>query len=394
MKSIMAWRDAGIAVLVSLLVACGGRESQSNGQSSAAAPKVVDVGYVIVQPAQVPLTVELSGRTTAFETSEVRPQVSGLIRRQSFTEGSITHAGQTLYEIDPSLYQSTASQARANLASARANATAAQARAERYRALIQSNVISQQDLADAEAQAGQAQAAVQQAQAQLETARINLRYTNVPAPISGRIGRSLFTVGALVTANQSEPLAVIQRLDPIFVDIQQSSADLLTLRRALAANGVTPTSAEVTLTLEDGSAYEHAGTVEFAEAMVNESTGTVTLRARFANSAGLLLPGMFVRAKFAQAVNTRAFLVPQTAVARDPRGNATVLSIDVNNKVQQRPISADRAAGSNWVVTKGLAAGDKIIVEGTAKVRPGQTVRAVPAGSPQNLGQPNSSGGA
>ena len=261
--------------------------------------------------ASVPLLSELGGRTVAFETSEVRPQVNGLIRRRNFTEGSAVRQGQPLFQIDPSLYQAAVNQAAANLANARASAEAAQARAARYRPLAQIEAVSKQDYTDAAAQARQARANVAQTGAALQTARINLRYTAIPAPISGRIGRSLFTVGALVTANQADPLAVIQRIDPMYVDIQQSSADLLTLKRALASGGVTAGSTQVRLKLEDGSDYGYTGTVQFSEVVVDESTGTVTLRARFPNPQGVLLPGMFVQALFTQAVDSNVYLVPQ-----------------------------------------------------------------------------------
>jgi membrane fusion protein (multidrug efflux system) len=371
----------GLAALVLLCAACSGGNDKSGERPTP------EVGFVIVHPTSVPLTTELSGRTAAFAVSEVRPQVSGVIRARLFAEGSVVHAGQTLYQIDPSLYQASVNQAQANLSSAQASAEAARTRAARYRPLAQMEAVSRQDYTDAAAQARQSAAAVQQNRAQLETARINLRFTRVPAPIGGRIGRSLFTQGALVTANQADPLTVIQQLDPIYVDMQQSSSQLLALRRALGAPGsAVPTSAPVRLKLEDGSDYGLEGTVEFAETMVDQSTGTVTLRARFPNPQGLLLPGMFVRAIFAQSVAANAFLVPQAAVSRDPRGNATVLVVGRDNKVVQRQVVAERAIGPNWVVTAGLADGDRVITEGTSRVRPGQAVRPVPAGSPQRLG--------
>lgn len=351
-----------------------------------------EVGYVAVRPTSIPLTTELSGRVSAYASSEVRPQVSGIVRRRLFTEGSLVHAGQTLYQIDPSLYRASLGQAQANLASAQANVEAARTRAERYRPLAAMEAVSRQDYTDAAAQARQAAASVQQTAAQLETARINLNYTRVPAPITGRIGRSLFTQGALVTAAQANPLAVIQQLDPIYVDIQQSSSDMLALRRNLGRSDMTPGTATVRLKLEDGSDYGPSGTIQFAETIVDPDTGTVTLRARFPNPGGLLLPGMFVRAVFAQVVNTQAFLVPQQGVTRDPKGNATVLVVDADNRVALRPIVAERTQGSNWVVTTGLRPGEHVITEGTAKIHPGQTVRPVPAGSPQHL-SPGKGGG-
>jgi membrane fusion protein, multidrug efflux system len=357
------------------------------------------VGYVVVQATDVPVTAELSGRVTAFQMSEVRPQVAGIVQKRLFREGSIVRAGQTLYQIDPSVYQAQAAQASANLQSARATAEAARIRAERYRPLAEMEAVSKQDYTDAAAQARQAQAAVAQNNAQLQSAQINLRFTRVPAPITGRIGRSLVTEGALVTGNQAEPLAVIQRLDPIFVDIQQSSAEMLSLRKSLAQGGVAPASARVRLKLEDGSDYGHTGSVEFAEVMVNANTGTVTLRARFPNPEGLLLPGMFARAIFDQAINTRAILVPQAGVSRDPRGNATVYVVGPGNRAVARTVVAERTLGPNWVVTQGLAPGDKVIVQGTANLRPDAEIRPVPYSAPQRIeapkgGQQGAAGGA
>jgi len=382
MKHLAAFR-CGLAAIVLLCAGCSGGGADKNGAADRPPP---EVGVVVVQPTSVPLTTELSGRTSPFAVSEVRPQVSGVIRARQFAEGSIVRAGQTLYQIDPSLYQASLNQAQANLASAQATAEAARTRAARYRPLAEMEAVSRQDYTDAAAQARQSAAAVQQNRALLETARINLHYTRVPAPITGRIGRSLFTQGALVTANQADPLAVIQQLDPIYVDIQQSSSQLLALRRALAQSGAAPSGVPVRLKLEDGSDYGLTGTVEFTEAVVDQSTGTVTLRARFPNPQGLLLPGMFVRAIFAQAVATNAFLVPQAAVSRDPQGNATVLLVGPGNKIVQRRVVAERAVGPDWVVTAGLNPGDKVVTEGTSRVREGQEVRPVPAGTPQHLG--------
>ncbi|WP_420822562.1 efflux RND transporter periplasmic adaptor subunit [Sphingomonas gei] len=375
-----------------LLTGCGGGGAQKKGGHEQTGP--VQVGFVVVQPTSVPVVTELSGRVTAFQMSEVRPQVAGIVRRRFFTEGSIVRAGQTLYQIDPSLYQAQASEAEANLQSARATAEAARIRADRYRPLAKMEAVSQQDYTDAAAQARQAAAAVAQNNAQLRTAQINLRFTKVPAPITGRIGRSLFTEGALVTTNQTDPLAVIQRLDPIYVDIQQSSADMLALRKSLAQGGLAPASAVVRLKLEDGSDYGQTGTVEFAEVMVNANTGTVTLRARFPNPEGILLPGMFARAAFSQAINKQAFLVPQAGLSRDPRGNATVYVVGPGNRAVARTVVAERTIGANWVVTQGLAPGDKVIVQGTANLRPDAEIRPVPVTTPQKIEAPQEGQGA
>jgi membrane fusion protein (multidrug efflux system) len=373
-----------IAASLAMLAGCGA-SSAKKGRGPAGPPQV---GYVILQATSVPITTELAGRTTAYESSEVRPQVSGLIRHRYFTEGSLVRKGQPLYQIDPSLYRAATSQAQANLASAAANADATRIKAERYKPLADMQAVAKQDYTDAAAQARQAAAAVAQNRAALDTAKINLRYTTVPAPISGRIGRSLFTEGALVTASQTDPLATIQRLDPIYVDIQQSSAALLTLRRQLQSGGLVATKADVHLKLEDGSDYGYAGTVEFSEVVVDPATGTVTLRARFPNPQGLLLPGMFVRATFAQSIDNSAYLVPQQAVARDPKGNATVFIVGPGNKAIQRTVTATRAIGTNWVVTDGINPGDKIITQGVGKVKPNQAVVPVPAGTAEKIGAP------
>lgn len=340
-----------------------------------------EAGYVILKTESVPLFVELPGRTAPYEVSEVRPQVSGIVKARLFTEGGIVRAGETLYQIDPSLYRATLDQANANLSNAEANRAAMQARADRYRPLVKMEAVSQQDFADADATAKQAVASVAQSRAALQTARINLAFTRVTAPITGRVGRALVTTGALVTANQAEPLATIQRLDPIYVDIQQSSADLLALRRSLRSGGMTSSSAEVRLRLEDGSDYPLPGTLQFAEAMVDPNTGAVTLRARFANPSGILLPGMYVRARLSQATARNAILAPQSAVSRDPKGNATVMLVGPGNKAVVRMVTADRTVGDKWLVTKGLQAGDKVIVEGLGKIRPDQPIQPVPAGS-------------
>lgn len=384
---------AGGAALVLALAACGTGESAENegkgGQVGPGGPPP-QVGFVVVQPTDVALVATLPGRTVAFQSSEVRPQVSGVIQRRLFEEGAIVRQGQPLYRIDPSLYRAAVNQASANVASAQANAEAARVRADRFRPLAEIEAVSKQDYTDAAATARQSAAAVEQNRAALETARINLRFTTVPAPITGRIGRSLFTVGALVTTSQADPLATIQQLDPIFVDIQQSSAALLGLRRSLAQRGVVPTRADVRLQLEDGSDYGVTGTVEFSEVVVDQATGTVTLRARFPNPQGLLLPGMFVRASFAQAIDQRAFLVPQPAVSRSARGMATLYVVGPDNKAVQREVVAERAQGQYWVVTRGLNPGDRVITQGLLPtLRPGSVVRPVPAATPDRVQPPS-----
>jgi len=386
-------RAAFVPLLLSLaLAACGGGADESagagkgGGRGGRGGGGTPEAGYVVVQPSSVPITAELAGRTAPYQVSDVRPQVSGVIRARLFTEGTIVQQGQTLYQIDPSVYQAQAAQARANLASAVANRNAARIRAGRYGPLAKMQAVSQQEYTDVRAQAAQAEAAVQQNQALLQSANINLRYTRVPAPITGRIGRSTVTTGALVTANQTEALATIQRLDPIYVDMQQSSAQLLALRRSIAAGGAMPAKAQVRLMLEDGSDYGQVGTLDFAETVVDQATGSVTLRATFPNPQGLLLPGMYVRGMIVQQTIPNAFLVPQQGVSRDPQGNATVLIVGPGDRAVQRKVTAERTVGDKWVVTAGLQPGDKVIVEGLVKVKPGQPIKPVPAGSPPTRG--------
>lgn len=371
----------GLGIALAALSGC------SDGEQRAARP-APEVGFVAARPSAVPVSVSLGGRTVAYETSEVRPQVTGIIRRRLFEEGGTVRAGQPLYQIDDSLFRAAVREAEANLASARATLVAAEARADRYRPLAEIEAIAQQDYTDAEAEARQARAAVAQAQAALETARINLRFTRVAAPISGRIGRSLVTNGALASANQAAPLAVIQRLDPIHVDMQQSSAELTALRRSLREGEVDPGSTSVRLQLEDGSEYRYTGTVQFSEVTVEESTGTVTLRARFPNPDGVLLPGMFVTAMFDQAVQPSAFLVPQPAVRRDFNGSAFVYVVAEGNRAQRRKVTAARTLGTDWVITEGLRAGERVITQAPITVRHGSAVRPVPQGTPQRVGAP------
>jgi membrane fusion protein, multidrug efflux system len=377
---------AGLAAAMLGLAACSSGSQSEGGRGGPKGPTTV--GYVVIQQGSAPIIQDLPGRVAAYQVSDVRPQVSGVIQRRLFQEGSIVRQGQTLYQIDPSIYNAQAAQAQANLQSARAQAEAARTLAARYRPLVQQQAISRQDYTNAVAQARQADAAVAQNAAALRTAQINQRFTRVPAPITGRIGLSNATVGALVTANQTDALTTITRLDPVFVDIQESAADLLALRQSLAKGGASPTTAQVQLKLPNGSYYGYTGTVEFSQVLVDQATGTVTIRARFANPDAMLLPGMFVNAEFAQAINTAAFLVPQSAVTRDPKGNATVWVVGPGNRALQRTIVADRTQGPYWVVTQGLAAGEKVITQGTGNLRDGAQVKPVPASSPQKVKAP------
>jgi membrane fusion protein (multidrug efflux system) len=377
--------------LALLLAACGSGQDKAShgGRGGAGGPGgPVAVGYVVVQQGSAPLEQQLPGRVAAYQVSQVRPQVSGVIQRRLFREGSVVRQGQTLYQIDPSIYNAQAAQAAANVQSARAQAEAARTLADRYAPLVKEQAISKQDYTNAVAQARQADASVAQNSAALRTAQINQRFTRVPAPISGRIGLSNVTEGALVTADQTDPLTTITRLDPVFVDIQESAADLLALRRALSQGGVVPTAAQVRLKLPDGSDYGFTGSVEFSEVLVDQSTGTVTLRARFPNPQALLLPGMFVNAQFAQAVDTSAFLVPQAAVTRDPQGNATLFVVGPGNRAVQRTVVATQTMGPYWVVTQGLAPGEKVITQGTANLKDGAPIKPVPASAPQKVQAP------
>lgn len=380
---------AALCLLGGVLAACG-----SSPEDKDANRKAPQVGFVIIQPTQAPVSTTLSGRTVAFETSEVRPQITGIIRRRLFAEGATVRAGQPLYQIDASLYRAAANEAAASLDSARANADAAVARANRFKPLAEMEAIAKQDYTDALAQARAARASVAQTAAQLETARINLRFTTISAPISGRIGRSISTVGALVSANQADPLAVIQRLDPIYVDMQQSSAELTTLRQMLAKGGIASGGTTVALKLEDGSDYGLTGQVQFSEMTVNEATGTVTLRASFPNPQGLLLPGMFVKAVFNQAIESGVFLVPQAAVQRDFDGSAFVYVVSAEDKAVRRKVEAERTTGSNWVIKSGLKAGDKVITQGVGKVKHDMPVRPVSASKPQRIAPPKDGAGA
>jgi membrane fusion protein (multidrug efflux system) len=389
-------RSSGVLIATLLLLsACssgdpgsGGGGGGRGGRGGRGAGGTPTVGFVVVQQGSAPIQQELPGRVAAFQVSEVRPQVSGVIQKRLFAEGSIVRQGQTLYQIDPSIYAAQQAQAAANLQGARANAVAARTKASRYAPLAKMQAIAQQDYTDAVAAARQAEASVAQNNASLRAAQVNMRFTRVPAPISGRIGLSSVTEGALVTANQTDSLATITRLDPVYVDIQQSAADLLKLRQALANGGAVPASAQVRLKLPDGSDYGFTGTVEFSEVIVDQSTGTVTIRARFPNPQAVLLPGMFVTAEFAQAIQTSAILVPQQAVTRDPQGNATLFVVGPGNRAVQRTVVADRTFGPNWVITQGLAPGEKVITQGLGNVKDGAQVKPVPASAPQKVQAP------
>ena len=368
---------AGLAAIALTLAACG----QKGGAPGMGTGGPTEVGYVVVQAQSVGLSTELSGRTSAFLVSEVRPQVGGVIKARLFEEGAMVRAGQSLYQIDPATYQATYNSAAASLAQAQAQALSAKLKADRYKALVESGAVSKQDNDDAQAAAAQTAAAVAVQRAALDTARINLNYTKVAAPISGRIGKSAVTPGALVTASQATPLATVQDLSKIYVDLTQTSAELLNLKQQFASGKLGKTnSATVTLKLEDGSTYPVPGKLEFSDVTVDAGTGSVTLRAVFPNPNGVLLPGMYVRATLTQGVAPSGILVPQTAVNRDPKGGATVMLVGAKGP-EPRPVTLGQTVGDKWLVTGGLKPGDKVIVEGLMKVRPGAPIKAVPAGA-------------
>jgi len=341
-------------------------------------PGPTPVGVVVVTEQPVTLTTELPGRTAAYETSEVRPQVNGLVRARLFTEGDYVTAGQPLYQIDPSSYRAAVTNARGALGNAQATVASSEALARRYGELVKINAISKQDYENALAAARQVRANVEMQRGNLQDAEINLSRTTIRAPISGRIGISSFTTGALVTAQQTAPLTTIQRLDPIYVDIQQSSADLLKLRQQMLAGQLSGGTTPVQLILETGSQYPIVGQLRFADVTVDPTTGSQTIRAVFPNPQHLLLPGMFVRAKLTQGIQSRGMLVPQAAVSRDPRGRPTALVVGPGNKATLRIIIADQAVGDNWLVTAGLKPGEKVIVEAGPLLQPGAPVTPQP----------------
>jgi membrane fusion protein (multidrug efflux system) len=357
-----------------LLSGCG-------DQKTGGPPPMSEVAVVTIQPQPVVMTTELPGRTAPFLAAEVRPQVSGIIQKRLFTEGSYVQAGQALFQIDPALYQAALENADASLARFEAQLTTIQLKAGRLRELLAERAVSQQDYDDASAALKQVQADIQYATASRQTARINLKYTTISAPISGRIGRSGVTEGALVTAGQPTALATIQQLDPIYVDVAQSTADILRLRRLLQEGQLDPNGKnqqKVRLLLDDGTEYPIKGNLQFRDVTVDPTTGSVIVRIVFSNPKGILLPGMFVRALVQDGINKQALLVPQQAVSRDPKGNPVTLVVDEAGKVLQRPLTIDRAIGDAWLVASGLGEGDRVIVEGMLRVKPGMSVKAVP----------------
>lgn len=356
-----------ISLLSLNLAACQSSDSEDSPQNAQQAAPKVDVVSLI--PQTVTIKTELPARTVAFRQAEVRPQVNGIIENRLFEEGADVKSGQQLYQIDEAPFQAALQMAKAELASARANIQSTKARAERFKGLIDNKAISQQDYDDAQAAYLQAQAEVAVAQANIQTAEINLRYTKVNAPIDGRIGRSNITEGALVTAQQESPLTTITQIDPIYVDISQASKEVLRIRRQLLSGRIAEEdAAQVKLKLEDGSTFQHQGELQFSEVNVNESTGSLVMRAKFPNPEGLLLPGMYVKTVINEGTMPDAILVPHKAVMFSREGTASVMLVNDENIVEQRPIEVRQSIDHNWLVSDGLSGGEKVVVEGLQKL--------------------------
>lgn len=353
------------------LAACDARKTPD----TAAAPP--EVGVLTLRAGDVPVRIELPGRTAAFRVSEVRPQVSGIVRQRLFEEGSLVRAGQLLYQIEPGPFEAAYEQAQAALANAQAGIASLRGKAERFGELVKANAVSRQEHDEAQAALAQALAGVRAAQAAVKAARINLEFTRITAPIAGRIGRSSVTEGALVAPGQALALATIQRIDPIYVDVVQSSLELTRLKRRLLAGEMAPASTQVGLRLEDGLPYAHAGRLRLTEVGVDGATGSVTLRAEFPNPQGLLLPGMYVRAQLDSGVQRQAILAPQRGVTRDEKGEPTALVVGAGDKVELRALEVRGTAGDQWIVTRGLSAGDRLVVEGLQRAQPGEKVMPV-----------------
>jgi membrane fusion protein (multidrug efflux system) len=369
-------RAASAVALLAAIVSAG----CTGGKAAPAPAQPPEVAVVTVRRAIVPVTTELPGRTSAYLVAQVRARVDGIVLKREFTEGADVKAGQRLFQIDPAPYRATLDNALAALQKAQANLTAMTSQAERYRILIGGNGISKQEYDNAIAAQDQAAADVASGKATVQSARINLGYTDVAASIGGRIGPSQVTQGAFVQASAATPMAMVQQIDPIYVDLNQSSVAGLQLRRDIASgrlklNG--PDQAKVTLLLEDGSQYPESGTLQFTDITVDPSTGSVTVRAIFPNPHQVLLPGMFVRARIDQGVDDNAMLLPQVAVTRNPQGQATALVVGLDDKVTSRTIQTTRTLGDQWVVQGGLKQGERVIVSGVQRVQPGMVVRAV-----------------
>nr|WP_321269877.1 efflux RND transporter periplasmic adaptor subunit [uncultured Tolumonas sp.] len=364
-------------ILLTTILSLTGCDASKEKTPTAKQGQIPEVNIVTLQPQPLTLHSQLPGRTSAYRVAEVRPQVSGIVIKRLFKEGSDVKAGQTLYQIDPASYNASLASAKATLERAKATEATARIKAERYRDLLKTKGVSQQDFDDAQALWKEAAADISSAKAAVDTAQINLAYTKVTSPISGRIGKSTITEGALVTAQQTTALTTIQQLDPLYVDVSQSSTDLLKLKKALTdgqLESTGPQEAKVKLLLDDGAYYTENGKLQFSDVTVDESTGSVTIRAIFPNHDQQLLPGMFVRAELGEATLQDALLVPQLAVSHDPRGNATVLVVNAQDQVEQKAFTTTRSVENNWLVKDGLNAGDRIVVNGAQKVQPGMKI--------------------
>lgn len=380
-------KNRGLSPLAVVLMLSGGLVLTGCDDKGAQQPssKLPEVGVVTLKSAPFAMTTDLPGRTSAYRIAEVRPQVNGIILKRNFIEGSDVKAGQSLYQIDPAVYQASFLSAKGDLAKAQANANIMHLTASRYRKLLGTQYISRQEYDTALANAQQGDAAVKAAEAAVETARINLAYTKVIAPISGRISRSLVTEGALVQNGQASELATIQQLDPMYVDVTQSSDQFLRLKHELASGTLEQTDgkAKVSLITEEGLTFPHSGTLEFSEVTVDQTTGSITLRAIFPNPEHSLLPGMFVRARLDEGTRPDALLVPQQGVTRNPRGEATSMVVGNGDKVELRNIKVAQAVGDKWLVTSGLKAGDRVIISGLQKIKPGVQVKPEEAANGQ-----------
>ena len=363
-------------VIVSLLAACGDKKPAAPGPG-AGAPPPANVATISIAPEQVANVTELPGRIEAIRSAEVRARVGGIVQRRLFNEGSEVRAGATLYQIDPAPFQAAVSNAEATLARAEANLGQTNTRLNRYRALVDTNAISKQEFDDAQSAQKLAAADVAAAKASLDTAKLNLSYSTITAPITGRIGRTLVTEGALVTANDPTALAIIQQLDPIYVTLTQSSVEMAQLREKVSQSGHGGVKTKLTLVTEDGKPYPHAGQLLFSEATVDPSSSSVILRAQFPNRERTLLPGMYVRVRLEQGVRPNTITVPQQAVMRTADGSM-VMTVDAEGKVAPRPVKTGGAYGTSWIVTSGLKEGDQVIVEGLQKAKPGATVKPSP----------------
>ena len=382
MMSAKLWAPALTACALATSIALVGcSKDQKDAQQAGASQQMppTEVGIIVAQPQSVEQSVELSGRTTAFEVSEVRPQTSGIILKRLFAEGSYVREGQALYELDSRTNRATLDNAKATLLQQEANLSALKTKLNRYQQLVSSNAVSKQEYDDLVGQVRVADAQVAAARAQVKNAEVDLGYSTIRSPISGQTNRSTVTAGALVTANQADPLVTIQRLDPIYVDINQSSTELLRLRQQLSKGSLdSSNNTRVKLKLEDGSYYPIEGRLAFSDASVNTETGTVTIRAVFPNPNHLLLPGMFANAQIVQGVIPNAILVPQAAITRTPTGQAMAMIVDAKGAIESRPVTTVGVQGQDWIVTEGIKTGEKIVVDGMAKVKPGQTVSAKP----------------